>query len=261
MRGGEFCDRLNAVMETVEIKTENLLKEMFEKGMHLGYSQTSRHPKIQPYLFGVRNGVEIFDLAKTRICLDVAKNFIKNAAKEGKTILFVGTKKEAKQEVEKAAKELNMPYVKERWVGGTLTNFKEIRSRINYFIGLKVKKDSGELEKYTKKERLRIEKGIQKMERYLGGLENLTDCPSALVVIDSKHEKIGVEEAVNRKIPVVALINSDCDPTNISYPVPANDSSLSSIVYFLAALVKEFKEGVEMRAAEAKEKEVLKIEN
>ena len=234
-------------------KTEDFLKEMFQKGMHLGYSPTSRHPKMKPFIFSVKSGVEIFDLEKTKICLDAAKSFVKNLAKSGKTILFVGTKKEAKQEVEKLAKELSMPYVRERWVGGTLTNFKEIKNRINCFIDLKTKKKSGEFEKYTKKERLQMERKIKKMERYLGGLENLNDYPTALIVVDPKHEKISVGEAVNKNIPVVALINSDCDPSNIDYPVPANDSSLSSIVYFLSELAKAFKEGVEMKKIEITE--------
>lgn len=234
-------------MEEIIEKTEGFIKEMFEKGMHLGYSKTSRHPKMQPYLFGVKSGVEIFDLEKTVRCVDNAKDFVKNTSKEGKTILFVGTKKEAKNEIEKLAKELNMPYVKERWVGGTLTNFKGIKSRTDYFIDLKAKKESGEFEKYTKKERALIEKKIQKMERYLGGLENLKEPPSALVIIDPKHEKIGANEAINKGIPVVALMNSDCDPSGINYPVPANDSSISSIVYFLSGLAGAVKEGIEER--------------
>lgn len=238
--------------ETVE-KTEDFLKEMFQKGMHLGYSQTSRNPKMEPYLFGVKSGVEIFDLEKTRKCLDVAVNFVRKTSKEGGIILFVGTKKEAKKEIEGLAGELNLPYVIKRWVGGALTNFKEIKSRVDYLIDLKAKKESGELDKYTKKERLRMEKEIQKLERRLGGLENLKDYPSALVVVDPKHEKISIDEAANKGIPVIALMNSDCDPSNIAYPVPANDSSLSSIVYFLSELAKAFKEGVEMKKAETTE--------
>ena len=198
-------------------------------------------------MFGVKSGVEIFDLEKTKKCLDNAVNFVKKTSKEGGTILFVGTKKEAKKEVEKLAGELNLPYVIKRWVGGTLTNFKEIKSRVDCLIDLKVKKESGELDKYTKKERLRMEKKIQKLERRLGGLENLKDYPSALAVVDPKHEKISVDEAASKGIPVIALMNSDCDPSNITYPVPANDSSSSSIIYFLSKLASAFKEGTEAR--------------
>lgn len=249
MRGGGFYDKLIDIMITNEIaeKTKDFIKEMFEKGMHLGYSQTSRNPKMEPYLFGVKSGVEIFDLEKTRKCLDDAASFVKKTSEEGGMILFVGTKKEAKKEIEKLAGELNLPYVIKRWVGGTLTNFKEIKSRVDCLIDLKAKKESGELDKYTKKERLQMEKKTQKLERRLGGLENLKDYPSALVVIDPKHEKISVDEAADKNIPVIALMNSDCDPSDIAYPVPANDSSLSSIIYFLSQLASAFKEGAEAR--------------
>ena len=231
-------------MLNMEEKTDQILKDMFSSGMHLGYSATSRHPQMGPFLFGVRNGVEIFDLEKTKGLLDKAKEFLKKLGKEKKQVVFVGTKKEAREFSEKAAKELDMPYVKERWLGGTLTNFKEIKSRIDYLIDLKKKRTSGELDKYTKKEKLQIERKIEKLERYLGGLETLVNYPAALIVIDSKHENISVAEANQVRTPVIALLNSDCDPKGIDYPVPANDSSLTSINYFLTELTKAYKEGV-----------------
>src|SRR3989338_5255566 len=129
------------------------VKEMYLKGMHLGYSQTSRNPKMKPYIFGLRNGVEIFDLEKTKKNIDSAKEFAKKLGKEKKVVLFVGTKKEAKDLTENAAKELGMPYVKERWIGGTLTNFKQIKGRIDHLNDLKKKRDTGELDKYTKKKK------------------------------------------------------------------------------------------------------------
>src|SRR3989344_8228970 len=200
-------------------QTDLEFKEMYLNGLHLGYSQTSRNPRMEPYIYGVRNGVEIFDLEKTKKNLDSAREFAKKLGREKKTVLFVGTKKEAKDLTEQVAKELGLPYVKERWIGGTLTNFKQIKGRIDHLNDLKKKRDAGELDKYTKREKLQIERQIKKMEIYFGGLaENLKFLPSAILVVDSKHEKISVNEANQRKIPVVALLNSDCNRSGINYP-------------------------------------------
>jgi len=156
---------------------------------------------------------------------------------------LVGTTPPAKKSTAELAKKIKMPYVTERWLGGTLTNFKQIKSRIDYLNDLKKKRDAGELDKYTKKEKLQIERQIEKMETYFGGLaENLKVLPSAILVVDSKHEKISVSEANQMKIPVVALLNSDCDPTGVKYPVPGNDNSLASVSYFLNEFAKAYKE-------------------
>ena len=230
----------NEQKDRVEVE----VKEMYLSGIHLGYSQTSRNPKMKPYIFGLRNGVEIFDFEKTKKNIDSAKEFAKKLGKDKKIVLFVGTKKEAKDLTENVAKELGMPYVKERWIGGTLTNFKQIKGRIDHLNDLKKKRDAGELNKYTKKEKLQIERQIKKMEIYFGGLaENLKFLPSAIVAVDSKHEKITVSEANQMKIPVVALLNSDCDPSGVNYPVPGNDNSVSSISYFMSEFAKAYKEG------------------
>ena len=220
------------------------IKEMYLSGMHLGYSQTSRNPRMKPYIFGLRNSIEIFDLEKTKKNLDSAKEFAKKLGQDKKVVLFVGTKKEAKDLTENTAKELGMPFVKERWIGGTLTNFKQIKGRIDHLNDLKKKRDSGELDKYTKKEKLQIERQIEKMEIYFGGLaENLKFLPSAILAVDSKHEKISVNEANQMKISVVALLNSDCNPSGINYPVPGNDNSRTSISYFLGEFARAYKEG------------------
>ena len=235
------------------------VKEMYLSGIHLGYSQTSRSPQMKPYIFGLRNGVEIFDLEKTKSNLNSAKEFAKKLGKDKKVILFVGTKKEAKDLTENAAKELGMPFVKERWIGGTITNFKQIKGRIDHLNDLKKKRDTGELNKYTKKEKLQIERQIKKMEIYFGGLaENLKFLPSAILVVDSKHEKISVNEANQMKIPVVALLNSDCNPSGINYPVPGNDNSISSISYFLSEFVKAYKEGTLLAQEEPTKAETVK---
>lgn len=233
------------MLTTEENNIDQMLKDMFLNGMHLGYSATSCHPKMKPYIYGLRNGVEVFDLEKTKVCIDKAKDFIRNLGKGRKTILFVGTKKEAKDLAEKVAKELNMPFVSNRWIGGTLTNFKNIKSRIDHLNDMKRERDGGKLDKYTKKERLNIERNIQKMEKYFGGLsEYFKGMPSAIITVDPKHEKIAVVEASDMKVPVVALINSDCDPKGTSYLVPANDNSALSINFFLSEIVKSYKEGM-----------------
>lgn len=247
----KFFAKIHFMIETEDIKEKNnsvtsqALEGMYSSGLHLGYSATSCHPKMKPYIFGLRNGVEIFDLDKVKKSFDLAKNFVKELGREKKVILFVGTKKESRDVVEKNAGRLGMPFVKERWIGGTLTNFKQIKSRIDYLSELKKKRETGDLDKYTKKERLQIERKIEKMELYFGGLvENFKFLPSAVLVIDPKHEKTSINEANQMKIPTISLLNSDCDPSKISYPAPGNDNSLSSVLYFIEEMVKSYEEGL-----------------
>jgi len=212
--------------------------------MLFGYSRSRRNPKMKPFIFTAKNNAEIFDLEKIKNKLDIAKEFMKNLAKEKKIILFVGTKPEAKTLIEKAAKELNMPFVVERWLGGTLTNFKEIKSRIDHLADLTQKRDSGALEKYTKKERLVVEREIAKLEKYLRGLKECKNLPSGLIVVDSNEEKIAIAEARDTDTPVVALMNNDCNPDDADYPVPGNDSAISSIEFFLKEIVGAYREGI-----------------
>ena len=220
------------------------IEEMFVAGVHFGYSRSSRHPKMKPYLFGLRNNVEIFDLEKTYACLEKAKKFLEDLAREGKKILIVATKPGMHQLAEEAGRELNMPYVCERWLGGTLTNFKMIKGRIDYFTGLRQKKVTGELNKYTKKEISGFNKEITRLERFLGGLETLTGLPSAVLIIDPKKEKTAFDESRQMSIPIVAIVNSDSNPNGIAYPVPANDASQASVKYLLNFLVKAYKGGL-----------------
>ena len=216
------------------------LEEMFLAGVHFGYSRVSLHPKIKPYIFGLRNNVEIFDLEKTRVCLQKAKKFLEESAKEGKRILIVSTKPGIRQIIEQAAKKAEMPYVSQRWLGGTLTNFKVIKSRLDYFVELRRKKISGELNKYTKKEISHISKELLRLERFFNGLEKLAGLPCALLIVDPKEEKTALREAKQMSIPVIAVLNSDCDPTNVAYPIPANDASVSSVKYLMDQLMKDY---------------------
>jgi small subunit ribosomal protein S2 len=220
------------------------IEEMFRAGIHFGYSRSSRHPKMKDFLFGLKNNVEIFDLEKTEKKLSEAADFLKNLGKEGKVILLVGTKTEAKELVKNFAEELKIPYVNERWLGGILSNFKAIRDRISHLNDLEKKKQAGELGKYTKKEQLQIEKEIIRLKTYLGGLANLESLPSALVVVDSKKEANAVKEARDISVPTVAIMNTDCNPGEADFPVPANDNSRSSIEFLLLELLKAYKEGL-----------------
>jgi len=214
------------------------LEEMYRAGAQFGYSRSSAHPKMQPYFFGTRHNVEIFNLEKTHECLERACDFAYRLGEEGKKILFVSTKPEAKNAIEKAGRELSQPYVVERWVGGLLTNFDVVKRRIFHFKELCHEKLSGNLSsKYTKKEISRMDKEFIKMEKAYGGLQNLESLPTAMILVDSKKEKIAVREAKANKISIVAVLNSDCDPTEIDYPIPANDASITSIDYFLDKLM------------------------
>ena len=217
---------------------------MFEAGMHLGYARSSRHPKMAPYVYGLRNNVQIFDIEKVGPKLREAFEFITSLGREKKTILFVGTKAEAKNLIEETGKKLSMPYVSLRWLGGTLTNMKEIRRRVDLLEDFQGKKTSGELLKFKKKERVRIEDTIDKMVKNLGSLSLMRTTPAAIVLIDPKHELITVNEARVVKVPVIALLNTDCDPEKVQYPVPGNDASRASIKLFLQGIEESYLKGL-----------------
>jgi len=244
------------VKENNKEKTSNgasLIEEMFKAGAHFGYSRTRRHPSFKPLIFGAKKNVDIVNLEKTGFHLTKALEFVVECAKNGKTFLLVGTKHEARSVIKKAAQTLNLPYVSKRWIGGTLTNFSEIKKRVSRLIALREQKEKGELEKYTKKEQLLFDREINRLEMYFGGIVNMTGTPDILFVIDPRHENTAMKEARQKSIPVVALANSDCDITNIAYPIPANDSSMASIIFFVDKFVKAYQEG--------KKKQELAVKN
>lgn len=221
---------------------KELITEMFAVGAHFGYSRSRRHPSAKSFIFGIKNGVEILDLEKTSLELENAKEFIKTLAKSGKQILFVGTKNEAKKALEDGAISIDMPYVAERWVGGMLTNFPEIKKRIALLEELRGKREKGELAMYTKKERLLIDRDIARLERNFAGIVSMKSVPAAMFVIDPKKESIAVKEARYLGIPVVALASSDCNLKEIDYPIPGNDSSVSSVLFFVGQIANAFKD-------------------
>ncbi len=227
-------------MKDLNVEREDI-KAMFTAGAHFGYSKTRRHPSAKKFIFGQKNKVDIIDLEKTADMLASAKEFIKGLAMGGKVVLFVGTKPEAKASVLMAAESIGMPSVTERWVGGIITNFPEIKKRVARLIDLTAKKEAGELDKYTKKERLLIDIEVAKMEKNFSGIIAMKKIPDALVVIDSKKEHIAVTEARKSGIPVIALVNTDCDMGDIDYPIIANDASTSSVSYFINELKGAYK--------------------
>lgn len=221
-------------------KSDFNLEVMQKAGGHFGYSKSRRHPSTAKFILGTKNKTDYIDLEKTKLELERAIELIKGLAKEGKKILFVGSKPEAKKAVEEAAQSLNMPYVSERWIGGTLTNFGEIKKRIDRLVDLKDKRTKGELEKYTKKERLMIDREIGRLEKYFSGLVNLTKMPDLLIIVDSRKEDSALDEAAQMKIPVVSLCNTDCDIRKIDYPIIANDTAQLSIKFFIGELAKAY---------------------
>lgn len=229
--------------EEKKIKESGIIDEMFKAGAHFGYAKSRRDASTSSFIFGAKNKVEIIDLEKTAEQLEKAKEFVTSLAKAGKQILFVGGKTEAKTAVKIAAMSIDMPYVDGRWIGGAITNFTEIKKRIAKFEDLQKQKEKGELVKYTKKERLLIDREIANLDEMFSGIVSMRDMPKALFVIDPKKEFIAVAEARKLGIPVIALANTDCDIKVLDYPIVANDASTTSISLFVSEIVKAYKAG------------------
>ncbi len=219
------------------------LEAMFSAGAHLGYNRSRRHPSVSTYIFGTKNRVELIDIEKTHELLEKAKQFVSDIAAQRGQILFITSKKEAEDIIRSAARAVDMPYVIGRWIGGTFTNYPQIRKRIERLVDLSTQREKGELAKYTKKERLMIDREITKLEKMFGGIVTMKDMPKAIFVIDPRREAITVHEAQGMGIPVIALAGSDCDISLIGYPVVANDASVKSIKYFTDEIVAAYKAG------------------
>ena len=228
---------------TKDAKNNPMVESLFKAGAHFGYTKARRNPSITSYILFSKNKTDIINLEKTAQDLEGAKAFVKTLAKESKKILFVGTKPEAKKIITETAESLDMPYVSERWVGGIITNFPEIKKRINKLIEWRENKATGELEKYTKKERLLIDKEAERLQKYFSGITTLLKAPDLLFVIDSEKEHIAVDEALKSRVPVMSLSNTDSNIKGLSYPIIGNDSSISSISYVVDEIAKAFREG------------------
>jgi small subunit ribosomal protein S2 len=219
------------------------MKELLEAGVHFGHQTKRWNPKMQKYIFGERNGIYIIDLQKTLKKFREAYGFMRDLAAQGGTVLFVGTKKQAQEAVFEEAMRCGMFYVNHRWLGGTLTNFATIRRSINRLKKLDEMKESGEYERLPKKEVLGLEREREKLERALVGIKQLERLPSAVFIIDPKKESIAVEEARRLAIPIVAIVDTNCDPTGIDYPVPGNDDAIRAVRLITSRMADAVNEG------------------
>ncbi|MFH1423597.1 MAG: 30S ribosomal protein S2 [Candidatus Nealsonbacteria bacterium] len=209
------------------------IDEMMEAGVQLGHSTSRINPKMQPYLSGVRSGIHVIDLEKTKEKLTEALEFIQSIISENKVLLLVGTKIEAKALIKSVAQDCSLSYVSERWLGGTFTNFNSILKRIDYFKELERKKAAGELEKYTKKERAGIEDEIKKMGIKFGGIRELKKIPDAIFISDVNKDELAIREARQSNVKIIGICDTNVDPTLIDFPIPASDDALSSVRYIL----------------------------
>lgn len=216
---------------------------LFTAGAHFGFVKSRRHPSTKPFIFGVKNKIEIFDLEKTSESLEKALAFVEDLASKNAKILFISGKNEAKQAVTTVAESINMPYVAGRFIGGTLTNFPEIKKRVDKLESWVSQKEKGELVKYTKKERLLIDREIDKLREFFFGLSVMKSLPQAIFVIDAKREMIAVKEAQKMGIPVIALCGTDNNLNEVEFPIPGNDASKTSIEFFLSKVASAYKAG------------------
>lgn len=221
-----------------------LIDRLFKAGAHFGFKKSRRHPTVAPYLFTTKQGNDIFDLEKSVEQIENAKNVVRTAASLGKTVLFVGTKEEVTSIVKTVAVKINAPYVVNRWIGGMLTNFTEIKKRIMRMDQLARERESGELDrKYTKKERVILGRETAKLAVHFGGIATISKIPDVMVVVDPRHDLIAVEEARQMKVPIVAIMSSDCNVGKITHPVLVNDALQSSISIVLEELAAAYVEG------------------
>ncbi len=219
------------------------IKTLFDAGAHYGYPRARRHPTASNFLFCTKDRTDIFNLEETEKRLEAAAAFVSSMVASGRQVVFVGGKHEAISIVKEMAQKSGQPFVAGRWIGGTLTNFKNIRKRIERLLKLMEDKESGALEKYTKRERLMLDREIEELQSRFGGLVSMADLPGALFIVDTRHEETAVAEANQLKIPVVGLSSSDCDFARVQYPIPANDTSVRSIRLVSEAIADAVQEG------------------
>ena len=222
------------------------MKQLLEAGVHFGHQTRRWNPRMSPYIFTQRNGIYIIDLQKTLRKVNEAYQFIREVALDGKHVLFVGTKKQAQESIKEEALRSGSYYVNTRWLGGMLTNFRTIRKRVDRLKQLRKMREDGTFELLPKKEVIKLNLEITKLERYLGGVEEMSELPGALFIVDPSKEKIAVAEARKLKIPVIAIIDTNCDPNDADLPIPANDDAIRSVKLIsstMANAIVEAKEG------------------
>ncbi len=223
------------------------MKELLESGVHFGHRTQKWNPYMEEYIFAARNDIHIIDLQQTVQALEEAYEIIKNEVAEGGTVLFVGTKRQAQEIIKQNAEKVGMPYVIGRWLGGTLTNWQTIRERIHELERLEEMRDKGEFELFTKKEALGMTREIERLESRLGGIRDMDSLPDLLFVVDVSREEIPVHEANLLKIPVIAMVDTNCNPKSIDYVIPANDDAIRGIQLIVSKIAQAVSEGINMR--------------
>ena len=231
------------------------MKQLLEAGVHFGHQTRRWNPKMKPFIFMDRNGIHIIDLQQTVSRLNEAYKFIEQLVAEGGTILFVGTKKQAQEAVAEEAKRCGMFYVNQRWLGGMLTNFKTIQSRITYLKELEARRDRGDFERLPKKEAQHLQDDIARLERILGGIKDMRRLPNAVFIIDTRKERTAVLEARRLEIPIVALADTNCDPDEMDYPIPANDDAIRAVRLLCSKIADAAVEGRRQLEAQRKDEE------
>ncbi|MDQ6661114.1 MAG: 30S ribosomal protein S2 [Chloroflexota bacterium] len=229
------------------------MKQLLEAGVHFGHQTRRWNPKMQPFIFMDRNGIHIIDLQQTVTRLNDAYKFVEQLAANGETILFVGTKKQAQEAVAEEAKRCGMYYVNHRWLGGMLTNFQTIQSRIRYLRELEARQERGDFERLPKKEVQKLQDDMKRLERILGGIKDMRRLPSALFIVDTRKERTAVLEALRLEIPIIALADTNCDPDEMDYPIPANDDAIRAVRLLCAKIADAAVEG--RRELEARQKD------
>lgn len=232
------------------------MKQLLEAGVHFGHQTRRWNPKMRDFIFTERNGIYIIDLQKTVRLMDVAYNFVKGVTMQGEKILFVGTKKQAQESIQEEATRCEMPYVNQRWLGGMLTNFKTIRNRINRLVELEQMEDEGLFEVLPKKEVIRLLHEKDKLLKFLGGIRDMQELPGAVFIVDPRKEKIAVAEARKLEIPIVSIVDTNCDPDEVDFIIPGNDDAIRAVKLItskIAEAVLEGKQGLQIAQQEKEE--------
>ncbi len=223
-------------------------KELLDAGVHFGHMRKKWNPKMKPYIFMERKGIHIIDLNRTLDCMDTAASALKQIAKSGRKIMFVATKKQARDIVTEAAQSVNMPYVTDRWLGGMMTNFATIRRSVKKMQNIEKMLGDGNITSLTKKERLTLTREKAKLEKVLGGISKLNRLPAAMFIVDTLHEHIAIKEAHKLNVKTFAMVDTNSDPREVDFPIPANDDASKSIKIITAFVTNAIKEGLEERS-------------
>jgi len=238
-----------------------IMKQLLETGVHFGHRTRRWNPKMARYIYTERNGVHIIDLQQTVKALEKAYALVRDLVAQGNKVMFVGTKRQAQESIRQEATRCNMPYINQRWLGGTLTNWRTIKERIDYLKDLEARRDAGEFELLTKKEALMLDREIEKLNARLGGIKNMESLPGAVFIIDVKNEDTAVKEADRLKIPIIATVDTNCDPDHIDYVIPANDDAIRAIRLMTSKIADAVLEGMALRKEMAPEEEAVYAED